>query len=137
MSASALEHERRMYLKAGCDDFIAKPFRSTRLYDCLRQLLCVEFVYRATAEDARETPLLDFGRIVLPEDLVTRLMMAAELHSATVLKSCLREVEETSPPGQRLAGHLREFLASYDMDMIQKIIAQIAVAPNGVAPPAA
>ena len=37
----------------------------------------------------------------------------------------------------RLASHLREFLASYDMDMIQKIIAQIAVAPNDAAPPSA
>ena len=62
-------------------------------------------------------------------------MMAAELHSATVLKSCLREVEETGPPGQRLAGHLREFLASYDMEMIQKIVAQIAVAPTDAPPP--
>jgi hypothetical protein len=58
------------------------------------------------------------------------------LHSATVLKSCLREVEETGPAGQRLAGHLREFLASYDMEMIQKITAQIAVQPNGATPPA-
>jgi hypothetical protein len=57
------------------------------------------------------------------------------LHSATVLKSCLREVEETGLPGQRLAEHLREFLASYDMEMIQRITAQIAVTPNAAAPP--
>jgi signal transduction histidine kinase/DNA-binding NarL/FixJ family response regulator len=138
MSASVLEHERESYLKAGCDDFIAKPFRSTRVYDCLRHLLGVEFEYRQPVEVAGGPPGLDFGRIVLPEDLVTRLMMAAELHSATVLKSCLRELEETGEPGQRLAGHLREFLASYDMEMIQKIVAQIAVTPNGaIAPPTA
>ncbi|MEP6670838.1 MAG: CHASE domain-containing protein [Chthoniobacter sp.] len=137
MSASALEHEREMYLKAGCDDFIAKPFRSARLYDCLHHLLGVEFEYKAPPDGAESAPLLDLGRIVLPEDLVTRLMMAAELHSATVLKSCLREVEETGPPGRRLAAHLREFLASYDMEMIQKIAAQIAVAPNGTTSPSA
>ena len=57
-----------------------------------------------------------------------RLMMAAELHSATVLKQCLREVEQTGPSGQRLAEHLRQFMASYDMETIQKIIAQIPVA---------
>jgi signal transduction histidine kinase/CheY-like chemotaxis protein len=135
MSASALEHEREMYLKAGCDDFIAKPFRSTRVYDCLQHLLGVKFRYKAPLDGAEIQPLLDLGRIVLPEDLVTRLMMAAELHSATVLKSCLREVEETGPAGRRLAEHLREFLASYDMDMIQKITAQIAVEPNGAMPP--
>ncbi|HSI13965.1 MAG TPA: CHASE domain-containing protein [Chthoniobacter sp.] len=137
MSASALAHEREMYLKAGCDDFIAKPFRSARLYECLRNLLGVHFDYKAPAEDAERAPLQDLGSIVLPEELVTRVMMAAELHSATVLKSCLREMEETGAPGRRLAEHLREFLASYDMEMIQKITAQIAVAPNGKATPAA
>ncbi|MGB8166787.1 MAG: ATP-binding protein, partial [Chthoniobacteraceae bacterium] len=129
-SASALEHERELYLRAGCDDFIAKPFRSERLYACLEDLLEVNFEYRA-AVASEAAPVLDLGRIVLPEDLVTRLMMAAELHSATVLKTCLKEVEETGPPGQRLAAHLREFLASYDMAMIQKIIAQIPVLHEG------
>jgi CheY-like chemotaxis protein len=137
MSASALAHERETYLQAGCDDFIAKPFRSARLYECLRNLLAVEFEYRPAVGGSETAPLLDLGRIVLPEDLVTRLMMAAELHSATVLKSCLREVEETGAPGQRLAAHLREFLASYDMEMIQKITAQIAIAPNGATSPSA
>jgi signal transduction histidine kinase/CheY-like chemotaxis protein len=137
MSASALTHEREMYLKAGCDDFIAKPFRSARLYECLRNLLGVQFDYKTPAGEEDRPPLQDLGSVVLPEDLVTRLMMAAELHSATVLKSCLREVEETGAPGRRLAEHLREFLASYDMEMIQKITAQIAVAPNGTTSPPA
>jgi hypothetical protein len=54
-------------------------------------------------------------------------MMAAELHSATVLKTCLAEVELLGPAGQRLAAHLRQFLASYDMETIQKLLAQIPV----------
>ena len=66
MSASALEHERESYLKAGCDDFIAKPFRSARVYDCLQHLLGVKFVNIATPADERRqsAALLDFGRIV-------------------------------------------------------------------------
>ncbi len=126
-SASALEHERERYLQAGCDDFVAKPFRGERIYASLKNLLGVEFDYKARAAGAEGASLLDLGRIVLAEDLATRLMMAAELHSSTVLKNCLKEVEETGPSGQRLAAHLREFLASYDMEMIQKIVAQIPV----------
>ncbi len=123
-SASALEHERAMYLETGCDDFVAKPFRAERIYAALQQHLGIAFEYPASAGAA---PLLDLGRIVLPEDLTLRLMMAAELHSTTVLKNCLREVEQTGPAGQRLAAHLREFMASYDMETIQKIVAQIPV----------
>jgi len=55
--------------------------------------------------------------------------MAAELHSATVLKQCLVELGEISPAGQRLAEHLRGFLASYDMETIQRVTAQLTVAP--------
>ena len=132
-SASALDHEREMYLQAGCDDFVAKPFRAERIYAALQQLLGVEFAYQAQAASPEAASTLDLGRIVLPEDLTLRLMMAAELHSTTVLKNCLREVEQTGPSGQRLAAHLREFMASYDMETIQKIVAQIPVSQNSAA----
>jgi CheY-like chemotaxis protein len=133
-SASALEHERELYLSAGCDDFVAKPFRCERVYASLRNLLGVEFDYRAGTGGAESPPFLDFSSIVLPEELAVRLMMAAELHSATVLKNCLREVEQIGSSGQRLATHLREFLASYDMETIQKIVAQITVARGESSP---
>jgi signal transduction histidine kinase/CheY-like chemotaxis protein len=133
-SASALEHQREMYLRTGCDEFVAKPFRAERIYATLRNLLGVEFEYSPAPADAGDANVLDLRSIVLPEDLVTRLVMAAELHSATVLKNCLREVEQTGPPGKRLAAHLREFMASYDMETIQKIVAQIPIAPAAAQP---
>jgi CheY-like chemotaxis protein len=127
-SASALAHEREMYLKAGCDDFVAKPFRAERIYGVLGQLLNVRFSYkqRRSEESAEET--IDLRQVTLPEDLAARLSMAAELHSATVLKACLLEMEKVSPAGERLARHLRSFLASYDMKTIQRLVSQIPVA---------
>lgn len=132
-SASALDHERNRYLEAGCDDFVAKPFRAERIYACLAKLLDVEFVERAGPADAPRVEPIDLAQIELPEDLSTRLVMAAELHSATVVKNCLREVEALGPSGRRLAEHLRGFLASYDMETIQRIVAQVPVQPT---PPA-
>ena len=126
-SASALTHERDHYLQAGCDDFVAKPFRAERIYGCLRQWLGVTFDYAsALAGPAEET--IDLLQQTLPEDLAARLAMAAELHSATVLKNCLTEVEKLGPAGERIAAHLRTFLASYDMKTIQRLVAQIPVA---------
>jgi signal transduction histidine kinase/CheY-like chemotaxis protein len=128
MSASALEHERERYLKAGCDDFVAKPFRAERIYRCLRNLLDVRFVLKPKPNDQPEPELsIDLGQLALGEDLAQRLSTAAELHSATVLKSCLIEVEQLGPSGVRLAQHLRQFLASYDMKTIQRVVAQIPV----------
>ncbi|MEO6742671.1 MAG: response regulator, partial [Chthoniobacteraceae bacterium] len=129
-SASALEHQCETYLHAGCDDVVAKPFRSERIYESLRDLLGVEFEYSSAPTDEEPAALLDLGSIALPEDLVLRLAMAAELHSATVMKNCLLEVERTGAAGKRLAEHLRGFMASYDMETIQKIVAQIPITEN-------
>jgi len=128
MSASALEHERERYLKAGCDDFVAKPFRAERIYRCLQNLLDVKFVLGEKPDDQSEPDVsIDLGQLTLCEDLAQRLTTAAELHSATVIKSCLEEVEQLGPSGSRLAQHLRQFLASYDMKTIQRVVAQIPV----------
>ena len=127
-SASALMHEQEHYFEAGCDDFVAKPFRVERIYGCLKTLLGVEFDFRR--EEVAAEPSIDLRSLFLPEDLALRLMMGAELHSATVLKNCLLEVEQLGLPGERLAAHLRGFMASYDMATIQKIVAQIPVEPE-------
>jgi signal transduction histidine kinase/DNA-binding response OmpR family regulator len=126
-SASALVHEREAYLKAGCDDFVAKPFRAERIYGCLQHLLEISFVYRESAKTQAAAESVDLRQVVLPDDLVTRLTMAAELHSATVLKGCLQELEHMGVAEQRLAQHLKGFLASYDMKTIQRVVAQISV----------
>jgi signal transduction histidine kinase/CheY-like chemotaxis protein len=128
-SASVLRHERERYAEAGCDDFLAKPFRASRVYACLHDLLGVEYVYRPEPRDSAAVEAVDLRAVVLPESLATRLVMAAELHSATVLKQCLVELGEISPAAQRLAEHLRGFLASYDMETIQRITAQLTVVP--------
>jgi CheY-like chemotaxis protein len=128
MSASALTHEREHYLKTGCDDFVAKPFRAERIYDSLKTLLGASFVYRAPEyEPVRAT--IDLSSLIVPQDLLVRLTMAAELHSATALKSCLKELEGVGPAGERFAQHLRSFLASYDMATIQKLVAQLSTEP--------
>ncbi len=132
-SASVLEHERTSYLQAGCHDFAAKPFRAERIYACLKSLLGVGYIYRQSPADPAAAEPINLSEITLPEDLVTRLVMAAELHSTTVLKNCLKQIEEIGPRERRLAEHLRGFLTSYDMETIQRIVAQIPV-QAGTAP---
>lgn len=127
-SASALSHERAECLKAGCDDFVAKPFRAERIYGCLKHLLGATFIYKDEPAEPGTDESIDLLQLTLPEELAARLTMAAELHSATVLKGCLAEMEQFGTAGQRLAQHLRTFLASYDMKTIQRVVAQIPVA---------
>ncbi|PTX97244.1 hypothetical protein DB346_19735 [Verrucomicrobia bacterium LW23] len=127
VSASAFEHERAMYLKAGCDDFIAKPVRAERVFAALADLLGVQFVQRAAEAGDGDARTVDLTGVPLPEGLVDRMVVAAELHSMTVLRKCIKEVEALGPDEARLAAHLRDFLSSCDMVAIQAMIAQIPV----------
>jgi signal transduction histidine kinase/CheY-like chemotaxis protein/ligand-binding sensor domain-containing protein len=45
LSASALDHERGEILAAGCDEFVAKPFRESTIFAKLRDHLGVEYIY--------------------------------------------------------------------------------------------
>jgi CheY-like chemotaxis protein len=121
VSAAALEHEREAYLQAGCDDFIAKPFQLERICTSMEELLGVRFLRKQSIPK----PGLDLPHLLLPERIVSKMVLAAELHSATALNACLKEVEILGPEERRFAEHLREFLASYDMESIQHILAQL------------
>jgi len=126
-SASVLDGERERSLAAGCDGFLAKPLRADEICDCLAALLDVPFV---RCESASRPPMAitaaDLASVTLPEDLIVRMHRAAELHSATALKHCLDELEDDEAGGT-LAAHLRGSLASYDMEHIQQVLAEVSV----------
>jgi CheY-like chemotaxis protein len=54
LSASALEHERGEILAAGCDDFVAKPFREETIFARIAERVGVRYVYES--DPAGEPP---------------------------------------------------------------------------------
>jgi signal transduction histidine kinase/DNA-binding NarL/FixJ family response regulator len=126
-SASAMAEEQQQSLQAGCDAFLAKPFRVDQIFQILQQLLDVHFVREFLLEtDARPPRPLDYRQIRLPEPLLTRLLTATELHSTTVLKSQLEELTRLGGEAALLADHLWPLVRAYDMDAIARILLQVA-----------
>jgi hypothetical protein len=107
-------------------DFIAKPIRAERVYECLRIHLGAEFEY-ADPPAAEKLSEWDGGQLQLPDELFARLATAAELHSTTVLKTCLIELRQLGPGAEQLAEHIRHLMRSYDMDGILRLISRAAV----------
>jgi CheY-like chemotaxis protein len=126
-TASALAQYRDEARQAGCVDFIAKPIRAERVYECLRVHLGAEFEYSDPAPAAERLSEWDAGQLQLPDELYARLATAAELHSTTVLKSCLIELRQLGPGAEKLAEHIRHLMRSYDMDGILRLISRAAV----------
>jgi signal transduction histidine kinase/ActR/RegA family two-component response regulator len=126
-SASVLDGERERCLAGGCDEFIAKPFHSERIYACVAALLNVTF----DLQDGPGARVLgsdvDVARVALPEHLAARLIRAADLQSATGLRGCLAEMEGLGPDVRALADRVRALLTTCDMEAIQRMAEAIPV----------
>jgi signal transduction histidine kinase/CheY-like chemotaxis protein len=123
-TASALSRHREEARSSGCVDFIAKPFEAEQLYECLERHLSVRFEREALVE--LQPPVNNtMTGIHLPEELSARLMVAAELHSTTALKTCLQELRAGGPDAERLAEEIRQLMRSYDMDGIQRLLTRV------------
>ncbi len=130
-TASALARDREEALAAGCVDFLPKPFRSERIFECLRVHLGVGFEFGEPdvwEDDNAVVP--GVPRMDLPDALCARLNVAAELHSTTALKACLRELRDLGPAGETLAGHIRHLMRSYDMDGILRLLSTVTAPPS-------
>lgn len=123
-TASVLAWHREDALAAGCADFVAKPFECDQLCACLERQLDIQFEREGPVPDEIISDSL-LERVVMPEELCARLMVAAELHSTTALKACLQELRLLGPDAQRLADHVRLLMRSYDMDGIQRLLTQV------------
>ena len=123
VSASALVHEQQKYFASGFDDFIAKPLRAERVYETLANLLHVEYEYEYEGLSS-----IDFSKIVLPEELVTRLKEAAEVGRVTEIENYLSEVSQIGEHGNLLAERLHELSRNFDMERIFKILGLVSIA---------
>jgi PAS domain S-box-containing protein len=57
LSAGVLNEERAAVLAAGCDDFLAKPFREAEIVDCLNRHLGVRMAYADSVPTSAMPPL--------------------------------------------------------------------------------
>ena len=120
ISASSLAHQQEKYLSEGFDSFISKPFRAQQIYDCLADLLHVEYQY---GDDAASS--IDFKEISLPEELLSRLREAAELYRTIQFEDLLDNVRQIGSEAARLAEHLHQLSRDLEIDAILEILGDV------------
>jgi CheY-like chemotaxis protein len=132
MSASVLSLKRQDAFDAGCDDFLAKPFREDDLLARLGRLLALEWVSEAP-EPVRPSRS--------PFGVTTTRLSPAELEE---LLACARRGEITqlrrrlaAHPGDPLAATIEGLARNYRMAQIRELLAQqVARAGAASGPPA-
>lgn len=120
LTASAFEEQRASVLAAGCDDFLAKPFREFQLFEKLAEHLGVNYLYE---EDNAPTIDSSSGLTLTPSILATMPPdWLAELHQASLAVDAdriMQLVQQTSD--SKLATVLTELVHKFCFDEIAEL----------------
>ncbi len=127
-TASVFEEDRRLVLASGADEFLPKPVRETDLFEMVRRLLHVEYVY----EERNEEELLPLNTesvgiqlketaAGLPGTLVRQLREAISRADIDQIQELLKGVEQYSAP---LAQGLQVRADRFDYQGLLDILSQ-------------
>jgi signal transduction histidine kinase/DNA-binding response OmpR family regulator/HAMP domain-containing protein len=129
ITADAIGQRRDHYMSMGFHEYITKPFQANEVYEALRKLLDVEFVYEKDEIPQKKSSSLeeiDFSQFSIPEDLFTLFEESAELFNITVLQKILDELEQRKEIPSHMLEYLRNKVVQYDMDAILKFLKQVS-----------
>jgi signal transduction histidine kinase/CheY-like chemotaxis protein len=117
MSASVLAFNRDEAFAAGCDDFLAKPFREADLLALLQRTLHLEWIEAAAPDPATTPPADDRPRAAPTLAELEALLAVAQRGEIAALR---RRLEDAV--GDPLVDELRELARTYRMDRIREVL---------------
>lgn len=120
LTASAFEEQRASVLAAGCDDFLAKPFRESQLFEKLAEHLGVQYLY----EEDHEPPIDTSSGLTLTPTMLSTMPpdWIAELHQASLAVDAdriLQLIQQTSD--SQLATVLTDLVQKFCFDEIAEL----------------
>ncbi len=116
VTAHAFEHERQEMMRAGCNDYIMKPFDENKLFEVIQKQLQVDFEYM---ENIVKPETMVQNQILIPIDLRTRLKSAVDAYS---LKKVIAVVEEIEAIDTALAHRIRHLAQEFDFMSIATML---------------
>ena len=101
ITASVFNHEKKENFTQIFDDYISKPFRIERIYECLQSLLGVEFKREVKPQENKiqnfdnnniSTQEIDYSQITIPVQLFFKIKDIIEEGDITLLKNELAQL---------------------------------------------
>ena len=126
ITASVFDHERKDNFTQIFDDYISKPFRIERIYDCLQRLLGAEFEKDDDQENESQnldkemssSQDIDLSQITIPAELFLNIKDAIETGDVTQLEKELGDLCLLGKSEELLAKRLATLAEKYQMDEI-------------------
>jgi signal transduction histidine kinase/CheY-like chemotaxis protein len=130
ITASVFENKSKIYLEMGCDQFISKPFRVEKIFNCLKQLLGVEFEYAIENEEDEISDIeskINLPEICIPQALYKEFMSAIEVANITILEKNLNKLGEINDDCRQVKEILDVFMNKFDMDGFKTTLDKLKV----------
>ena len=128
ITASAMQHDREQFLELGSHEVVLKPFRANQVFECLKNLLNIDYIYSEKPKKDAElkvSPDLDYSQICIPKEIHHSLKEAAKQNYITGIRQSLPLLAESGEEGKTLADNLTLYLKNYDMKKILSILDQV------------
>ncbi len=128
ITASVFEEKGNKIEDYNCDKFLLKPFKTEQIFQCLTELLDIEFETDSSLSEktsAQQRSQLDLSKITINKALLSRLITGAQNYNITELSKGLDELSQSGENGMALANHLETFSRKYDYQKVLIILNQV------------
>jgi PAS domain S-box-containing protein len=126
ITAQALEDDRMRIMKAGCDDFIRKPYRDTEIFDVLSRHLGLRFVYEEKQITPRKEPEIELrpeNLALLPSDLIKKLHFAVIGLDPERIQDLTNKIKDCD---LAVGGALQKLVSRFDYDRLLQLLDEYA-----------
>ncbi|MEH2292665.1 PAS domain S-box protein [Nostoc sp.] len=132
LTANAFEEQREAMIKAGCDDYINKPFREEQLLEKLSEYLGVEYIYQEESYQIADARQQEIESMLTLTDLVTLLSeMSPEWMKQvyTAAAQCsddliLELIEQIPSENAALRNFIKNFAHDFQFEKIMELISK-------------
>jgi PAS domain S-box-containing protein len=126
ITAQALEDDRMRIMKAGCDDFIRKPYRDAEIFDILSRHLGLRFVYEEKPIIPQKEPEIELrpeNLALLPSDLIKKLHFAVIGLNPERIQELTNQIMDRDPA---VGGALQKLVSRFDFDRLLQLLDEYA-----------
>lgn len=128
ITASVFKHQIESLGDVGCDDFIFKPIRIDRLFECISKLLNVEFENEEEEINQKASLVeykFDFSQVILPGELYERLKDAAKSYSFTESLVVISDIERLKGDAHTFGKLLRKYAEEFNLEKVLELTEKI------------
>lgn len=127
LTASAFESKRAETIKAGCDDYLRKPFKENELFAKIQEHLNIQYIYQQDSNKVDSLPKLKSDELklntenlqVMPDSWLKELKQAAEELDETKIERLIQQVPDKH---RGIVNSLTNFLNNFQFEKIIELV---------------